>query len=212
MKKGELNKLLSDNFKEFFKKFDYRKTKYRYKKDYNNFVVSIGFAIADYCNVFPITFGYNLSSKVIDKIFSAIFDKHISESIIIGENTISLYEKQKYHIPEYDIKTENDVKIMFKEVTEYMKSVAFPYIESICDIEILDKIINKNPQEPLFGLRGLVLSKLAKSPNYEELKKTYRQLFVERNWAVQEDIDNLEKVIDFLDSHTKEELEKIAEM
>jgi len=60
------------------------------------------------------------------------------------------------------------------------------------------------------GVKGLILAKMSDNPNYEELKQKYRQLFIDRQWAIQEDIDNLEKVILFLDNHSKEELEKIT--
>src|SRR5690606_15628566 len=136
--------------------------------------------------------------------------KKVEDITVLNMNQGDLYDQGKYYIPEYRLEIENDVYRMIDELIHYLKNEALPYLESINNIEALDKIINENPTEPTAGVKGLILAKMSDNPNYEELKKKYRQLFIDRQWAIQEDIDNLEKVILFLDNHSKEELEKIT--
>lgn len=210
MKKSDLNKILLKEFKEKLIEIDYKYCKHRFFKDYGNYTISFGYAIVDYHNIFPTTFGYSLSMKKVDVIKSIIFNEQLKRIIIYGENTISLNEKGDYPMDEFIIQTENDALKMVEKAIMYFKNEALPYLKSISDLENLDKIINKNPIEPTIGVKGLIIAKLIDNPNYEKLKKTYRQLFIDRQWAVQEDIDNLEKAILFLDNHSKEELEKIV--
>lgn len=210
MKKKELNRLLFNSFKETLKELNFKKVKIRFKKEYKNFTLDFGFAIVDYYNLFPTTFGYYISYHPLNKILSEIYNKDTSEYVSWAEHQHELFLLKKYPIQEYTITTEEDALNMVKEVTAYMKDVAIPYLESISNFSALDKIYNENPTRPEFGVRGLILAKMAQNPQYDKLKKAYRQLFVDKNWAVQEDIDNLEKTIQFLDKHSFEELEKIA--
>tara|TARA_R110000868_G_scaffold409638_1_gene695541 strand:- start:517 stop:978 length:462 start_codon:yes stop_codon:yes gene_type:complete len=153
-----------------------------------------------------------MSSSIIDNLFSFIFKEGLERKILVGENSVSLYENNKYLIPEYEIKSEDDANKMIQEVTKYMQEIALPYLNSINNFNSLDKLINDNNQEPLHGSKGLIIAKMAENPNYEVLKQKYRQLFIDKNWAVKKDIENLETVINFLDKHTKEELDAIAKI
>lgn len=210
MRKKDVNKILNAGFKESLKTLGFKKTKNEFLKKYDNFSIRFGYAIVDYYNLFPTTFGYGLYMKEYDNLIGRIEGREINNRNVYGRNTISLFVKGNYPIKEYTITTEEDTLNMVKEVTAYMKNVAIPYLESISNFSALDKIYNENPTRPEFGVRGLILAKMAQNPQYDKLKKAYRQLFVDKNWAVQEDIDNLEKTIQFLDNHTLEQLQKIA--
>lgn len=211
MRKKDLNIILNKGFEKNLKELGFKKIKYGFIKRYEKFHIRIGYSIVDYYNIFPTTFSYRLSLNSLNNLYSSIFNKEM-EVGAHSSSIVNLYEEGRYPIYEYNIKNEDDAKQMIEEVSEYLKIKTIPYLESISNFKALDIKYNTNPTEPNLGVRGLILAKMVKNPNYAELKKTYRQLFVERNWAVQEDIDDLEKVIDFLDSHTNEELEKIAEI
>ena len=125
---------------------------------------------------------------------------------IIGIGQSELFESKNYPILEYDIYTEEDALKMVDEVMNYFENEALPFLESLSNLETIEKVINNEPI-PQKGIFGLILAKLTGNENYEPLKSKYRDLLKEwSDWDKQE----LEKVISFLDKHTKEELEEIA--
>jgi len=209
MKKSELNKFLLKEFKVRLKELNFKYSKHRFFDICEDYTISFGYALVDYYNIFPTTFGYSLSIKKVDVLSSSIFNKELERIIIYGENTVSRSENGEYPISEFIIQTENDAIEMADKALAYFKNEALPYLRSISNVESLDKIVNHNPIEPTAGVKGLILAKLNNNPEYDNLKKVYRQLFIERQWAIQKDIDELEEVIRFLDKHSKDELETI---
>lgn len=209
MKKTELNKFLLKEFKVRLKEFNFKYSKHRFFDICEDYTISFGYAIVDYSNIFPTTFGYNLSIENVDVLSSSLFNKELERIIIYGENTVSLSVKGEYPISEFIIQTENDAIEMADKALAYFKNEALPYLRSISNVESLDKIVNHNPIEPRAGIKGLILAKLNNNPDYESLKKAYRLLFIDQQWEIQEDIDNLETVICFLHKHSKYELETI---
>ncbi|MBA6315424.1 hypothetical protein [Cellulophaga baltica] len=213
MKKKELNRILNDGFKESLKNLGFKKSKLSFYKPIDNlWSIEFNYSIIDYGNIFPSTFSFSLSYSLFDIIYSKIFQITKKELWIYSTSITSLYERGKYLFPEYEIMKQADAIKMINEVTEYMKNEAIPFLESIANFESLDDYYNQNPTRPDFGIRGLIIAKMAENPNYEALKQKYRQLFIDKNWAVKEDIENLETVINFLDKHTKEELDAIAKI
>src|SRR5690606_26979811 len=85
----------------------------------------------------------------------------------------SLYEKGEYPIDDYLLQTEQDTIKMADQVMRYFKSIAFPYLGSICNLESLDKMVNNNPSEPTAGVMGLILGKLNNNPEYNNLNKGF---------------------------------------
>lgn len=211
MKKEDVNKILNDGFKIRFKNLGFKKNKIGFSKELNDkFSIRFGYSIIDYGSVFPSTFSFSLSSVEFDKIYSKILETDRTGLWIYSTGIGSLYEIGKYSKPKHEIISEDDCFNMVEEATCFMTEVAIPYLNSISNFKALDDYYNQNPTRPDFGVRSLIIAKMAGNPNYEELKTTYRQLFIDKNWAVKEDVLNLEKVIAFLDTHEKEEIENIA--
>ena len=158
-------------------------------------------------NSFPTTFYYTLGNIAVGNILNQITLLNERDAQIIGIGQADLFEAKKYPILKYDIYTEEDVNKMVSEVSVYFIEEALPYLESVSSIEKLEEITNTelNPWKKSIGL---ILAKLVNNPEYENLKSKYRELLKDwSDWDKQE----LEKVIDFLDSHSQEELLKITE-
>ena len=83
---------------------------------------------------------------------------------------------------------------------------------------IIDKLLNDNPTEKVIYcddlgwriIKGLIAAKLNNNPKYNELKDYYKSE-VESKFQGYFMYEKCMKTIDFLDSHSQEELMKIAE-
>ena len=207
MKISEVSKLLTKGFGEIYKPLEFKKWKYGYKKDVGKFSYTFGFASSNMDNSFPSTFYYRLGSHAIGNILNRIIPLTERDIQIIGIGQADLFEAKKFPILKYDIYTVEDVNKMVSEVSTYFISEVLPYLESIASIEELERITNAE-LNPWKKSTGLILAKLVKNTEYEDLKNKYRELL--KNWS-DWDKQELEKVIDFLDSHSQEELQKISE-
>lgn len=205
MKKSEANKLLDKNFKERLKFYEFKKKGFRYVREYKGFIFDFGFALVDSDNSFPSKFSYALYCLIINEILSKIFNKH-KELILFSTGQYRLYEENKYPVLEYDIYTEEDALKMVDEVMCYMEKEALPFLESISDLKVIEKLINEKPV-PEKAHVGIVLAKLMGNPEYENIKLVYKELI--KDWAGDYNPD-YDKIVSFLDSHSHEELIQIA--
>jgi len=214
MKAGEVRKLLNSGFKTIMlNKLGFKKWKYGYVKETSNgtyYKFSFSYACYDTC--FPTTFIYGIGLSKVTKIFKKIMPEdfvapeHEYPNILtLGQ--IELFESKKFPVFKYNIYSEDDINKMVSEVSAYFINEALPYLESISSIEKLEQITN-NELNPHKSSTGLLLAKLVNSPNYENLKSQYRALL--KDWP-EWDKRELEKVVEFLDNHSQEELLKIAE-
>jgi hypothetical protein len=207
MKISEVSKLLSKGFGEMYKPLEFKKWKYGYKKEVGSFSYTFGFSSSNMDNSFPSTFYYRLGCFTVGNILNLITPLTELDTQIIGIGQADLFEAKKISILKYDIYNEEDANKMVSEVSKYFIEQALPYLESVSSIEKLEKITNSE-LNPWKKSTGLILAKLVNNPSYESLKIKYRELLKDwSDWDKQE----LEKVISFLDSHSQEELLKIAE-
>lgn len=209
MKIKDLKKILDLEYKEKMKSIGFVKKNDRFVQSTSKYLYEFGYVIFDYGNVYVSQFSFSLKSISYSRILSVIYGKELSPFVFYIRQG-SLYEKDEYPVDNYFINTETEILKMVIEVVDYFENKALPYLLSISNIESIDKKINTEPIEPTEGVKGLIIARLNENPNYEKLKQTYRQLFTDRDWAIGEDIENLEKTIVFLDNHSKEELEEIA--
>jgi hypothetical protein len=212
MKKAEVIKYLDNSFRSKILK-EYKKAKYSYVKVSNELYYSFGFAIVDLDNSFPTTFRFGIGSKKVKAIlelvlpekYKAMQENEYPPAIHFGQ--IVLFDEGKYPILEYDIYTEADAQKMVDEVSHYLLSNVLPEWEANPTNEYLEKTANESLSDsPNFS--GLILAKLVGSSNYETVKAHF--IKVSKDWS-DWDRNDLEKVIDFLDNHSQEELLKIAE-
>jgi hypothetical protein len=213
MKKAELNKYLEKGFKEKLIS-DYKKKKYRYVKEYSQFYFTFMYSSVNLDEWYPTTFSFGIGSIKLKKILEQIFPK---KYIDFPENQfrphliysqISLFDKGKYPILEYDIKSEVDAQKMVDEVSDYILNKVLLEWEANPTLEYLEKKVNEKLVDvPNFS--GLILAKLVNNPNYEIIKAHFIE--VSKDWA-EWDKEDLQKVILFLDSKSQEELLEISEM
>ncbi len=210
MKKKEVTKLFNNYFKENLKELGFKSKGWELFKVDNNKTYRFSYVTYDYGDVYMPEFSMGVKMQSLNNIYREVFQKESNAFAFFTSQGV-LHEQGKFHIDTmHHIKTEDDIINFGSEVVTYLKEKGLPYLETISNFKTLDKIHNENPTRPELGMKGLIFAKMAQNPNYEQLKKLYRQLFVDKNWAVQEDIDNLEKTIQFLDKHSFKELEKIA--
>src|SRR6218665_982002 len=179
MKKSEVNKSLFKGFGEKYKPMGFKKWKYGYKKESQNFSYTFGFASAYMDNSFPSIFYYSLGSFSVGNILSEIIPVKEKDTLIIGIGQVELFENKKFHVCEYDIYTEDDVNKMVSEASTYFINEALPYLESVSSIDKLEQITNSE-LNPWSKSIGLILAKLVNNPNYENLKSQYRALL--KDW------------------------------
>jgi len=205
MKKVELNKYFDKQFKIALGN-GYKKKGYVLLKELGGIYFSLGFGIVNNDNSFPSTFSYCIGCKKINIIFTTILRGNEPFGCICT-GQLRLFDEGKYPVLEYDIKTEADAQKMVDEVSDYIINTVLPEWEANPTIEYLEKKVNeKLGDSPNFS--GLILSKLVGSSNYNKIKAHYQQ--VSKDWS-EWDKQDFEKVITFLDSHSQEELLKIAE-
>lgn len=211
MKQSEVNKYLGANFDLVFKTKRFKKTQYRFVKNFGDLYIVFLYAVIDNDNSFPSHFSFGVGSHKL-----RILSRHIlPEKFVqikgndfftaIGTGQLRLFDEGKYPILEYDIYTETDAQKMVDEVSDYILNNVLPEWEANPTNEYLEKKVNESLSDsPNFS--RLILAKLVGSSNYETIKAHY--INVSKDWS-EWDRKDLEKVISFLDSHTQEELQEI---
>ena len=193
-------------FGEALNNFAFKKHKHGFiKSSDDNFFIFFGYALYDSDNSFPTQFGIRCGLKTIDKVYNVIMEESSEYLNLHSVSQAGLYEEKKYPKLEYDLHNESDIKLMVKEVTEYLKKEALPFFENLNSIKNLEKYRNDNliPQQ---AKTGIILARLAGNLNYEKLKEQYRLLLKE--WPEHEKKE-LEKVINYLDNSSNEKLLKL---
>lgn len=217
MKKSEVNRELLNKLFEIFKKRGFKKSKgYLSKKD-GDYEFYIAYGLVDSDITFPSTFHYGILSVKVNNILVTIFpDRGWKKGDTITVYSVKqkgLYFNGEFPVSDYDIATEKDIAIMVNDLYEHYTQVAYPFLEKLMDIHVLSefinsqKVLNESMHIPTTLINGLIVSKLSNNSQYEQLKPKYQERIV--GWP-QWDNEELEKVIEFLDNHTKEELENIS--
>lgn len=219
MKASELKKYIHELIKDRLLPLGFRKHDSWYYKNEIGFTTSIIISSLNYDNSFPTSFSIAYGFVGVDKILlmatSSVNEANkckIGGQIFIRQQ--ELFEKGKYRIKDYDIYTFEQANEAVKESLEYLLDTIIEENKQYNSNENIERKINgkgnfDNDRFLPNNLKyGLILAKLVKNPEYEDLKNKYRELL--KNWS-DWDKQELEKVINFIDSHSQEELQKISE-
>lgn len=218
MKLSEVRKALLKKAQDSFNELGFKKNGDLIVKNNGDFQVYIGFGIVDNDNSFPTTFRYGISSKTLNNIKKYIFPERGLKlndfSGVYGQKQTLLFDKKEYPILEYDIRNNSDVESMVTDLKKYFEKGLLSKLEGLQNSNELSNILNsqetldESMHLPSTLINGLIFCKITKNVNYVSSKSKYRELLKEWNdW----DRKDLEKVISFLDSHSQEELLRIAE-
>jgi hypothetical protein len=219
MKLAELKKFINEQAKNKLLPIGFKKDGYGYSLNSNGFTYKISISSIDRDNSFPTSFAFWAGFIGVDKIMLlAVGNNEELKKLKSGSQLfirqVELFELGKYPVKDYDIYTFDEAEKAISEMFEFLNKTLLPsYIQYNNLAEIERKInsnefINNTRQLSVSVRFGLILSKLSNPSNYDTLKNGYRkQLLNASDWDKQE----LEKVIEFLDNHSQEELLKISE-
>lgn len=215
---GSIRKSLIDYGVKNLKNLSFKNESGYLKKSEFEFEYYIGFGVAKYSLTYPTEFSFGISSSSINKIYRKIYpDRDYDKKKYTGVFHLRqavLFEVGKYKKLEYNIENESDIVEMMEEVTAYYKKEFFPFFKSLNTLKKLSGFINYDDFAKKWSpylantlISGLILSKLTGDPYYNSLKEDYRELL--KDWVEQEK-ENFEKAIVFLDMHTQDSLEEIV--
>ncbi len=218
MKAGELKKHIQEKIKEKLNPLGFKKSENWYYIYETGFTSSILISSLNYDNSFPTSFSIAFGFVGVDKILiSATLGNEESKNKKIGGQIFirqqELFDQGKYPIKAYDIYTLEEANQAIQESLYYFLNSVIPEYSEL-NIQDLESKINLNDvftNDRFLSNKlkyGLILAKLVNNPSYESLKIKYRELL--KDWSDWDKLE-LEKVIEFLDNHSQEELIKISE-
>lgn len=213
---SEVKKELKKEFESFLKPMGFKsKTDNqgcKFKLENKNCQYNIGYGVSNYVDEFYTGCYIAVELFEIEKIRAYLFDEG---GYGIGSNIGAYFNELNYR---YKIKTQEDIKEWGKIVRKFYKEYVVPFFEKYNSLDAIDKLLNENPSEKAKFLddlgwriiKGLIAAKLNQNPKYNELREYYRGE-VENKFQGYFMYDKCMKVIDFLESHSTEELKKKTE-
>lgn len=214
----EVKKELKKEFELFLKPLGYKSKTDPQGCDFGklkgNSLNRIGYGIANYVDEFNTGCYLKICNIQIQNIEGEIFQEiGVYDTLTTGIS--SYFNEINYR---YKIKTEEDIKEWGKIVRMFYEEYAVPFFEKYNSVDSIDKLLNDNPTEKVIYLddlgwriiKGLIAAKLNNNPKYNELRDYYKSE-VESKFQGYFMYEKCLKTITFLDSHSQEELLKIAE-
>ncbi|MFC3812133.1 hypothetical protein [Lacihabitans lacunae] len=221
MNYSEVKKELKKEFESFLKPLGYKS-----KTDSqgcvfvlidNQIVLRLGYGVANYIDEFNTGCYIGLGLLPIQKILyeiEEVTDVVDSYGSTIGSSTASYFNDLNYR---FKIKTQEDIVEWGKIVRKFYEEYAVPFFEKYNSVDAIDELLNENPTEKVVYLddlgwriiKGLIVAKLNNNPKYNELRDYYRSE-VESKFQGYFMYEKCIKTIDFLDSHSQEELLEIS--
>ncbi|CAM3089278.1 hypothetical protein [Flavobacterium frigoris] len=219
MKISELTKHINEAVKQRLSPLGFKKDGYGFTLNENGFTKKIIFSSIDRDNSFPTSFSVWFGFLGVDRVLfratgNEVDLKKIKHGGQVFIRQVELFEQGTYPFKDYDIYTFEQADDAVSESLNYFIDFIIPDMNKFKSVLKLEEQINLKGQfinDRFLSTKvkyGLILAKLVNNPNYEFLKNKYRELLNDwSDWDKQE----LEKVIDFIDTHSQEELLKIAE-
>ncbi|MFV0234163.1 hypothetical protein OBK30_14070 [Empedobacter falsenii] len=216
MNYSEVKKELKKEFESFLKPVGFKSKSDPQGCDFGkidfNSKKTIGFGVANYIDEFNTGCYLKIEIFSIQKIENKVLEEYY-ETLSVGIQ--SYFNEVNYR---YKIKTQEDIKEWGEIVRKFYEEYAIPFFEKYNSVDSIDRLLNDKPTEKVIYLddlgqriiKGLIAAKLNNNPKYNELRDYYKSE-VESKFQGYFMYDKCMKVIDFLDSHSQEELEKITE-
>ncbi|MGV4439634.1 hypothetical protein ACQ1PL_09075 [Ornithobacterium rhinotracheale] len=216
---------------------DYKEVKQKLKKEFTTLLKPKGFkskADNQGCSFLSekdkliLNFGYGVENYVDEfktGIFGSICFKEIAsvEKEALNQEGFTdtlLMQKRDYFQDinyRFVIKTDDDIAEWMKIVTDFYSKVAEPFYNKFSTVADIDILLNSDPSKRVPELNdlgahiitGLISAKLNENPNYNELR-TYYEQELESKFKGHFLYNNCKQVIDYLDTHSLEELNEIS--
>ncbi|WP_281323903.1 hypothetical protein [Flavobacterium sp. IMCC34518] len=222
MNYSEVKKELKKEFENLLKPLGYKSKsesqgcEFSLTKDIQFF--RLGFGVANYIDEFKTSCSIGLGIFPVQKIlFNALDEIPIIPNdygSTLGVRISDYFGETNYN---YKIKTQEDIVEWGKIVTKFYQEYAVPFFEKYNSVDAIDKLLNENPAEKVIYcddlgwriIKGLISAKLNQNSKYNYLRDYYKGE-VESKFQGYFMYEKCMKVIDFLDSHSFEELNKIA--
>ncbi len=216
MNYSEAKKELKKEFESFLKSLGYKSKSdpqgCSFSKENESQLLSISYGVADYIDEFNTGCVIGINIIPIEKIQKHIL--HEDVGFAIGSGTSNYFNELNYR---YKIKTKYDIKEWGKIIRKFYEEYAVPFFEKYNSVDAIDKLLNDNPTEKVIYLddlgsriiKGLVVAKLNDNLKYDELRDYYKNE-VETKFQGYFMYAKCMKVIEFLDNHSLEELNKIT--
>lgn len=213
----EVKKELKKEFEGFLKPLGYKsKTDPQgcdFLKDNGKSLNRIGYGVANYIDEFNTVCYLKIELITFQNVEKVIFDGEYYETLSVGMQTY--FNDVNYR---YKIKNIEDIKSWGKIVRKFYEEYAVPFFEKYNSVDAIDKLLNENPATRVIYcddlgwriIKGLIAAKLNVNPKYDELRDYYKRE-VENKFQGYFMYEKCMKVINFLDSHSLDELKQISE-
>jgi len=177
-------------------------------------ILRIGYGVANYIDEFNTICYSKISLLPIQRVQVAIFGEEGTYDTLT--NSIAMYFKEINY--RYKIKTIEDVKAWGIIIRKFYEESIMSFFVRFDSVNALDKLVNTDPTEKVVycddlywrTMNGLISAKLNDNPRYKELNSYYKSE-IEKIYVGHFNYNKCMKVIDFLDSHSLEELKVISE-
>jgi hypothetical protein len=216
---------------------NYSEVKKELKKEFESFLKPLGYKSksgTQGCSFFlnrgfvEYRFGYGVANYG-DEFNSGLFGSigmlpiQLIENRIFNEESFTdtlLLDKSDYFKDinyRFKIASLNDVKEWSTIAKKFYHEFAVPFFEKYKSVDAIDKLLNEKPSEKVIYcddlgwriIKGLIAAKLNNNTNYNQLRDYYRSE-VESKFQGYFMYEKCMKAIDFLESHSTEELKAMA--
>ncbi len=216
MNYSEVKKELKKEFERFLKPLGYKSKTNSQGCKFSliniNSQYNIGYGVSNYVDEFYTGCYISIETPQIEIITLKLFKE---SGFVVGSNIDTYFNELNYR---YKIKTQEDIIEWGKIIRKFYKEYSIPFFEKFNSVDAIDKLLNEKPTEKVVYLddlgwriiKGLIVAKLNNNPKYNELRDYYKRE-VESKFQGYFMYEKCMKTIDFLDSHSQEELLIISE-
>ncbi len=176
-------------------------------------ILNFGYGVENYINEFKTgVFGSVCFKEIASVENDALNQEGFTDTLLMQKS--DYFQDINYR---FVIKTDEDITEWMKIVSEFYSKVAEPFYAKYNSVSDIDRLLNSDPSKRVPELNdlgahiitGLISAKLNDNPNYEELKAYYEKE-VDTKFQGHFLYTNCKQVINYLDSHSVEELNEIT--
>ncbi|GAA4272491.1 hypothetical protein U6A24_09915 [Aquimarina gracilis] len=213
MKYSETKRLLNNAFKGELAKYGYKKFKYGFERTVNNKYYRCGISVFDYRDYQQASFIFSIGliplSRVMMEINGQIDNPNVFKPSHFNISQEGLYDNKIFDRPDFTIYNESHIENMVHVVMGFMEKRGFTILEEKSTLSLLEEHINLElPHNQNNKSNGLVLAKLLDKDYYHEL--LYKYCEIVDTWEVEQYKEDFYKVVEFLKTHTRDDLIEIA--